>query len=320
MTIASEAATRPSRIRVAPLPRPTREGWQAAALSAGLLYAAVNTGNNLFFLIFSAVFGTTVLGFFLAGRVLCRARVFIEAPPRGRVGVPLRVSLRIENTSHTTPLPAIDFDVAISSGEPFRIRTPPVAAGCTERGVGRLTPAKRGAWKMLSATAAPSFPWGLIARRIFVECPEQIVLIGPRPQSAQPLGTGRRRGEQRDQRHPHSRGEEPMDAREYRPGDDARTIDWKASARSLGMVCRDRKGAPPVALQIELGRCARSPAAFEKTVSSVAGAAIEALARGESVGFVSDQVDFPPRSGPAQQHRILDYLATVRPLLSVESK
>jgi uncharacterized protein (DUF58 family) len=63
---------------------------------------------------------------------------------------------------------------------------------------------------------------------------------------------------------------------------------------------------------VRLDRTGPEGPGLEARVSRAAGAACDALDRGEAVGFASDEMELLPRSGPSQRRRILDYLAVVR--------
>jgi uncharacterized protein (DUF58 family) len=301
------------KLKVSLVPRSTPLGRRATALGVGLLFAGANTGNNLFFLVFAVLAACELVGSLAAGRVLRRAEARLALPARGRAGTPLRVSLQIRNRASRLPLPALAWELEGPGGEKAVLRTPPLRAGEKGSGTAHLAPVRRGRFRIRGATARTDYPVGLARRVVRLPESEAETLVAPRLLKSRARSTGARRGDVRRLAHPKGVGEEPLDAREYRRGDDARRIDWKASARTERIMWRDRKGDPPRAIQVRLDRSGPAGPGFEARVSRAAGAASAALGRGDAVGFASDEWELLPRSGPAQRRRILDYLALVEP-------
>jgi uncharacterized protein (DUF58 family) len=300
------------RLRVSPLPRSTPLGRRAGLVGIGLLAAGLNTGNNLFYLFFSVMAATELVGFFASGRALRRAHVELLMPRRGRQGSPVRATIRLTNGSRWLPLPPLRFRLRSRAGDEGEVTTPAVAPGATASGVGRIVVSRRGWLELERIELTTDFPFGLSGRRARWDRPPARALVFPRPSPASGGRAARRVGWSGAGRRSTGSGEEPMDAREYRAGDDARRIDWKASARSERLIWRQRRGHPPVSVAIRLDRSGPPGPSFETRVSNAAGAVASALARGAAVAFESDECAFPARSGPGQRRKIFEYLALVR--------
>lgn len=300
--------------RVARFPRGTPLGRRTGLIGAGLLVAGFNTSNNLFYLIFTIMAASEIAGFFVSGRALRGLRAELIASRRARAGAPLRITIRVTNTRRRLPIPSLLWRLRSATGEDVEIRTPALDSGAVGAGTGRLVPERRGKLRFEGAEAWSDFPLGLARRvvRITPATPVEI-LVTPRLASGSRAEAGLRRGDVRGLPTPIGPGEDPLDARDYREGDDARWIDWKASARADRMMWRDRRGEPPRAQRILLDRKGGPGPTFEARVSRAAGSAVAALSRGQPVGLVSDECTILPRSGPSQRRRILDYLATVCP-------
>ena len=309
-----------ARVAVSRLPRGTPLGRRAGLIGIGLLFAGFNTGNNLFYLVFTVLAASELVGFHLAGRALRRLKAEVALPKRGRAGAPMRITIRLTNTSRRLPVPALVWGLRASGGELAEVRTAALSPGASGSGTGRLVPAGRGPLRVELAEARTEFPLGLARRAAKLVPLEAGTLVTPQLGPLRPASAGSRRGDVRQLAQPKGTGEEPLDAREYRPGDDARRIDWKASARCGELMWRDRRGEPPRAIRVSLERSGEEGPAFEERVSRAAASAVSALARGRAVCFVSDEWELLPRSGPAQRRRILDYLATVRPRISAARK
>ena len=198
----------------------------------------------------------------------------------------------------------------------FRLRS--VARGHYVLGPGRLT---------------ASDPFGLYsAERVQVRTGAALVVVpdpparGPAlPQAARPVGE--RRAPRRAVDDPHR----PLAVREYRPGDPARSIDWKVTARRAAPWVRvNEPGAGgTVALLVECetrtgGIFDHSAARLEDVVRTAAALARDLLRAGWSVGLVADgvppgqqaRVAVAPGAGVAQLGLLMDALARVQPLVA----
>jgi len=300
------------RLRVSPIPRSTPLGRRAGLVGIGLLAAGFNTGNNLFYLFFSVMAATELVGFLAAGQALRRAELEVALPRRGRQGSPMRATIRLTNRSRWLPLPALRFRVFARSGEEAEVVTPALAPGAIGSGVGPLMASRRGWFELDRIELRTDFPFGLSARVARGQTSVTRVLVLPRALAGPSANSPRREGATRSSVSTNHPGEEPMDAREYRAGDDARRIDWKATARTARLIWRQRRGTPPASTSVRLDRSGPSGATFETRVSRAAGASVSALARGMAVGFESDECVMEPRSGASQRRKILEYLALVR--------
>jgi uncharacterized protein (DUF58 family) len=299
------------RLRVSRIPRSTPLGRRAGLVGLGLLAAGFNTGNNLFYLFFSVLAATELIGFLAAGRALRRAQVEVALPRRGRQGSPLRATLRVTNRSRWLPLPSFHFRLRATDGTEAEATTPALAPGASGVGVARLLVARRGWLELERIDLVTDFPFGLSGRNARVEHPPARALVFPRPLRAAARASARFRGAATETTKSRDVGEEPVDARDYRTGDDARRIDWKASARTDRLIWRSRKGSPPASIAVRLDRSGPPGPAFEDRVARAAGSVSGALARGLAVGFESDECAFPPLTGAAHRRRIFEYLALV---------
>ncbi len=297
-------------LKVSPIPRSTPLGRRAGLIGVGLLVAGFNTGNNLFYLCFTLLAASELVGFLAAGMVLRRMRIELVVPRRARVGAPVRTTLRLTNPSRWLPLPGLSWKLASEHGE-GEVVTPGLAPGATGTATGRLSPTRRGWLRLDRIEVRTDFPFGLSQRVARARTTETRTLVLPRPLAGRRGAARKRTGDHQVPTHPRGSGDEPIDAREYRTGDDARGIDWKATARTDRLVWRERRGEPPRAVEGRLDRAGPPGPEFGMRVSRAAGAAQDALSRGVAVAFVTDECDLPPRHGLVQYRRVLEYLAVV---------
>ncbi len=156
-----------------------------------------------------------------------------------------------------------------------------------------------------------------------VVCPRPVPLPGFYLPSARPIGDART----------HVRlwtdPDRPNGIREYRPGDPARSVDWKASARLQELHVRTYDPSVSQYAVVLLDATTTehpwdgySPDVLEAAVSAAASVAVRAAELGYRVGLVTNGVPpsedarmvIPPGAGHGQAPAILEALAMVRPL------
>ena len=76
---------------------PTKEGWWFLFATLGLGFAAINTGNNLLYLLLSMLLGTIVVSGVLSEQCLRRLRLHRAAPREIFAGTPAAVGCLLHN-------------------------------------------------------------------------------------------------------------------------------------------------------------------------------------------------------------------------------
>lgn len=265
--------------------RLSRTGWALAFTCLAITAAAANTGNNLLYLLLalliaaypvSALFARGSLraidADLLAPGEIRAGETFDVAVPlgaRGRFGATgVVVELRGADTLRSTPAftPIARAVLHARDGERMTLI---LAARCPRRGDVKLV-----------LVARSPFPFGLIdATRVLGDAP-LLVLPAPDPAWREAAAPASDEGAARPER---GQGAEILDIREHRPGDDARRIDWKTTARLDRPMVRDhardeeRRAILVVdAVRVPAGIDRDAPA--ERAISRAAGAA-EGLSR-----------------------------------------
>jgi uncharacterized protein (DUF58 family) len=83
--------------------RPTREGWWCLAVTVGLGLTAMNTGNNLLYLLESMVLALIVVSGALSEQSVRGVRVLARLPDEIFAGTPCTVGMRVRNTKTRRP-------------------------------------------------------------------------------------------------------------------------------------------------------------------------------------------------------------------------
>ena len=305
------AARRRSRLRRWLRPprtlQPTRAGWLFFALTLGVGFAALNTGNNLLYLVFSFLLGFLVLsGRALRGRAAaasrCAGACRASCSPRRR----RRVALEVENA----PAPgALLRDRrrgsrrrrAARRGAPRpRVRAAPRAG----RAAAARLPAQRARARPAALRGLPrldALPLRPVrASRCCIEAPGETLVypaLDARPRraaSAARAAASASRAAARTGAAPRRRA-----CADFRPGDSARSVHWRASARRGLLLVRDREREEKPEFDVLL-RTRGRPAddAFEAAVRRAASELVAHLRCGLPRGPRHRLGALPARRGP----------------------
>lgn len=296
-------------------------GWRrirfttgGALFSAGSLaigFAAINTGNNLLYLLLGAMLGFIVLSSWLSERNL-RQLVIRRRTPRGvTVEKPIRITYYVTNRKRRFPtlalyliepgLPEPAFIGRVGAGES-------VAVGSENRFV------QRGVYPLETLTLSTSFPFGMFIKERDVPLPGELV-IWPRTDRpvrlpAPPGGRGRPQFSDSSGSALGARGEY-RGLREYRVGDDPRDIDWKSTARTGTPMVREYDQDATETVRICLDTRGEPGDAAEGAIEIAAAIAAQAFRAGRRFGITTCTSDLAPGGGSGQFERVLNLLARV---------
>lgn len=288
----------------------TRGGalFTAAALAVG--FAAMNTGNNLLFLLLGAMLGTIVLSGWLSERAIGRLEVRRRTPRGVAVGEPARISYEVRHGGRWLPSLAVEIREEGLPGTAFVNRLDP--GGTTTAGSARPF-VRRGVYPLDVVTLSTGFPFGLFRKERDLRLPDELV-VWPRTDRRLPTlsveGEARRGDGGAGGRDRGARGEY-RGLRPYRVGDDPRDVHWRSTARVGEPVVREYERESSEALWICLDLRGTADAAGERAVEAAASLAARFHERGRPFALAAHRVVIEPASGDAQLERVLDALARV---------
>jgi uncharacterized protein (DUF58 family) len=235
-----------------------------------------------------------------------------EAPARMAVGVPaaVRVTIGAHNRRRfgsRRPVVVVD---RLPGVEPGRIVTPRLAARQSAVAERLALPVRRGVWAAGGALDIEAFsPLGGFVRRATIEVPGKY-WVHPRPLPPLPMPepvTGRADGAAATRRA--GSGTEFFAVREWRAGDPANLVHWRASARRDHLVVleREREGRPTFLVVVDTVPAAQVDAA-EADLARAAATAVRALRSGQSVVLVTGSTV----RAPTRPRDLLDDFAAVQ--------
>jgi uncharacterized protein (DUF58 family) len=299
--------------------RPTRAGWIFFAITFAVGFAALNTGNNLLYLVFSLMLAFLVLSGVLSESALRGIRVRRRLPRELFVDSPAPVELLVTNEqSRVTAFAVVVEDriaehgaAARAAGRIFALR---IGAGETESRTYRFEPGRRGEIEFSGFAVFTRFPFGLFSKSLELDAPGH-ALVYP---ALEPINVPPHFGSSRDGGEAvvgqGSAGAEVAGLREYAHGDSVRRIHWRASLRRSEILVRKVESESEAEVEVRLRtRGARVGDAFERSVTDAASEAVAHLGARARVTLRTDEIVLPPASGSAQRVRILSLLARVQP-------
>jgi len=273
---------------------PTREGWIFLVTSFAVALAALNTGNNLLYLVFGGMLALLVLSGLLSEAGLRKVVVERRVVRRAHAGAPVRGTWTVRSTRRFLPTLALELEEIQGRGARLSARglsvLPYVPAGEQRSRPAHWTFGSRGLHRLERVRVATTWPFGILRKWFDVEAPVE-VLVYPeladdwesvlRPLAwteASGAGTDAERGGTGDLR----------ELRDHRPGEGLSAVHWRSSARLGRRVAAERDGdsGEHVEVRVELpgsGSEVERLEAFEQTISRAAAAVCSSIDRGHRV-------------------------------------
>jgi uncharacterized protein (DUF58 family) len=221
----------------------TREGWYYMGGILLIALAALNTGNNLLFLILASLIAAILMSGILSSITLSGVAMRLELPEHIFAGQPVRARIELENEKATLPSFSLRVEAAQTKGAPAALLQTPVyfpylpKRSHVSQGV-PITFARRGTYRQDAFRIVTRFPFGFLQKSRRVELRTE-ALVYP---SVEPTGEfleilpGLQGVLESVAK---GRGQDLYALREYVPTDSARHVHWKASARQGSLMVRE---------------------------------------------------------------------------------
>lgn len=220
--------------------RVTTEGIRFLLLTLAVGIAAVNTGNNLFYLLLAMMLSLIVLSGLLSEQCVRRLEFHRHLPDTLFVNQPATATLWIANRkSHIPSVSLRLLDIVAGQDHDRGIHLTHLAPGASTLRSYPLLIRRRGRYHLDGIRVVTPFPFGLFHKKAFypseaslIVCPELIPLPPLRLQEMNAIGHDQalaRRGP----------GNSLYNLREFRPGDDSRAIHWMTTARTAKLMLKE---------------------------------------------------------------------------------
>jgi uncharacterized protein (DUF58 family) len=304
----------------------TREGRIIVVLAVGVGFAAINTGNNLLYLLLGWLLSFIIASGILSELTLKRLTVERRPPARVYAGEPFLMEVAIKNDKPTRASYSIEVeDLVGTTPLDKRCYFLKIPAGKSQRTSYRHTFVRRGHYTLTGYRVATKFPFALFRKSRDVDAPLDVLVYPARVSVAVPAPRTATRGDLVANRA--GRRGEFFGLREHRAGDDRRDVHWRSSARTGRLLVREyedehaRKvvigvdNALPDAARDAVDDGALTPAveaavaAVERAISVAAGLAAGYLERGWTVELCARACHIPAGFGRIHQAKIARALA-----------
>ena len=274
-------------------------------------FAAVNTGNNLLYLLLGAMLGFIALSGWLSEQALRGLEVRRWIPRGVTVGKTVRITYHVTNRKLRIPTLAV---YLIEEGLPGSACVARLDAGesITVRSENHFI--RRGIYPLKALTLSTAFPFGLFTKERDIALPGELV-IWPRadrpvPLPAPPGASSRPRYSDVSGVTLGARGEY-RGLREYRPGDDPRDIHWRSTARTGKPMVREYDQDATETIWICLDTRDEPGDKAEGALETAASLLARAFQEGRRFALATPTGYVDAGTGSGQLERVLDVLARV---------
>ena len=300
----------------------TREGKFFVGITLGVGFAAINTANNLLYLLLGMLLALIVVSGIMSELSLRDLSVVRRLPMRAQVGRAHLVEIEVFNHKLRVPSYAIEVE-DLRAGQPadkrcFFLKISPKSAQVAAY---RRTPNKRGRDVHVGFRIATRFPFGLFEKSREVPA-EGDLIIYPAVDAVQlpPSPPGRSFGA--DGTIGRGHGEDFLGLKLMREGEDPRDIHWRKSAAAGHLVMRERarEARPDVSLPLDVVRPFTASddwdLGFERRIRDVASRAVAHLKRGDCVTILTNVGGLARADRTAGADPVLRYLALLDAVVS----
>lgn len=300
----------------------TKEGWIYVGSILLISLAALNTGNNLLFLILASLIAIILMSGILSSISLTGLTMRLELPQHIFAGQSVRALIELENEKLTLPSFSLRVEGAKDEhpGAAAVLDTPIYFPYLPKKARAQqsvpITFARRGAYRQDAFRIVTRFPFGFLQKARRVELPTE-ALVYPTVEPTQELFDvmGGLQGALESMSK--GRGQDLYALRDYLPTDSARHVHWKASARLGSLMVREftREDDCRVLLVLDPHMDPHSAAdRFERAVTLCAGIAWQLFERNARLQFRTAGME--TELAPAQRNifAILRHLAIAQAL------
>ncbi|HET9217664.1 MAG TPA: DUF58 domain-containing protein [Terriglobia bacterium] len=288
--------------------RITREGVIFLSALFIVLAAAINTSNNLLYMVLSALLAVLALSGLLSAVNFKALEMQLLLPPRAFAGEAIPFSVRIRNRRRVFPAFSL---LTQPPGE--NLYFPLIQPRQSVLRPGQTSFLRRGRHSFELLRAGSRFPFGFFVKsRGFAVEAECLCYPAIIPEDQLNISVTDILGDMQSLQR--GMGSDLYTIRDYVPSDSARHVHWKATAKTAALKTREFAAEESHNIILVLDRYGKPEDSdqFETLVSKAASLAFHLIRGGALVSLVSDNWRCPPEASEASLDAILNYLALVQ--------
>ena len=292
----------------------TREGWIFLAVTMAIGFAALNTGHNLFYLVFAMLVSLVVVSGILSERAVRSLRVERLVPREVFARSATAVEIHVRNQSRARAAYAVEVRDGVDRNRRRRVGfIDRLDAGAERRYHSVWSFERRGRHRFLSVHLVTRFPFGIFEKTRIVPLAEEFLVYpavhrgGERLSAIEPERSSLRRNRL---------GEEMFSLRPRLPDDDRRRIHWRVSARAGELIVKEYGEAVTRPLAVFFDSRGPGGAAFDAAVERVASLLWQIARDGCDATLYSYAACFRCAAGESLR-RALAFLAEIEPATAI---
>ncbi len=219
----------------------TREGMIYFAVTILLGLAAVNTGNNLLYIVLSAMLASIIVSGVASRLTLTGLQLDFDFPERAFAQQPALATVTLTNRKRWLPSFSVSVEPSLHSTRTIQFQSlyfPLVRPSSSQKRTVELKFTRRGSYEQASVRLSTRFPFGFIIKSLEVPQSHQLIVFPALGEMESffeilPMISGEFESYIR------GRGMDLYALRDYAFEDSARMIHWKASARTESLKVKE---------------------------------------------------------------------------------
>jgi uncharacterized protein (DUF58 family) len=232
--------------------------------------AAINTGNNLFYLPLAMMLSLILISGVVAEYCLRRLEFHRHLPDLIVVNQPADATLVVKNGKSSLPsFSLVIFDVSDGRDLDRGVTVHQLPAGTSRLVSYPLLARRRGRLHFEGVRVATEFPFGLFTKRAFYQVEGTVIVCPEITPLSEHLLRGLASAGQEQSLHRRGHGNDLYNLRLYHAGDDSRSIHWPTTARTSRLTVRETEAEEQrrATIRLPTGVPASHDGAFEQAVS-----------------------------------------------------
>lgn len=284
--------------------RPTREGIFFVILSLIIGFAALNTGNNLLYIVFGITLSLVAISGIVSMINISSLDISLDSYSDIFALTPGNLWISVYNKKTLIPSYSITLEIQknyyyldkINTGQTERIR---VKTFFKDRGLNGLP----------EISIATRYPFGFFKKWVSMNFGSRNIVVFPRILSKKETEKFNKSSIGENISINNGRGSELKSLKNYSQGDNIKDIHWKISARANKLITREYFSENTKNIKMEFNPGTDNKIELEKYISRKASTYLDFIKKGYNVEFITPGRKFLTGKNDLKDKKVLTYLA-----------